>query len=116
MENLTAQIGMRIRAARKSKGITQGELGKKTNLDQAYISRLENGTAEGSPAQILAIARSIGVSVAQIYDEKDMAGRKTDDLTDEALKLARTWQSLPAEQRAAMREAISALAKQFKTG
>lgn len=101
------------RAARKAKGMTQGELGKKTNLDRTYISRLENGAAEGSPAQILSIARAIGISVAQLYDEKNEAGRKADDLTDEALELARIWQGLPAEQRAAMKAAVSALAQKL---
>jgi len=109
MDNLTRQIGQRIRAARKARGMTQGELGKKTKLDQAYISRLENGTAEGSPAQILAIARAIGLSVAELYDETDAAGRRTDDLSDAAIELARAWQGLPAEQRAAMRAAVMAL-------
>lgn len=112
MENLTAQIGLRIRAARKSKGMTQSEVSQKTGLDQAYISRLENGTAEGSPAQILGIARAIGVPIAQLYDDQDETAKKVADLSDEAIEFARTWQSLPAEQRAAMRAAVAALAQQ----
>lgn len=110
MNDLTRQIGLRIRAARKAKGMTQGELGKKTDLDQAYISRLENGTAEGSPAQILSIARAIGISVAKLYDEKNESARSTEDLTDEAIEFARTWQGLPSEQRAAMKAAVKSLA------
>jgi hypothetical protein len=38
MENLTTQIGLRMRAARKAKGMTQSEISQKTCLDQAYIS------------------------------------------------------------------------------
>jgi transcriptional regulator with XRE-family HTH domain len=70
VENLTSQIGLQIRTARKSKGITQREVSQKTGLDQAYMSCLENSTAEGSPAQMLSIARAIGVSIAQLYDEQ----------------------------------------------
>ena len=113
MENLTTQIGLRMRAARKAKGMTQSEISQKTGLDQAYISRLENGTAEGSPAQILSIARAIGVPIAQIYDDQDETAKKVADLTDEALEFARTWQALPTEQRAAMMAAVSALHQQL---
>jgi transcriptional regulator with XRE-family HTH domain len=109
MENLTVQIGLRMRTARKAKGITQSEISQKTGLDQAYISRLENGTAEGSPAQILSIARTIGVPIAQLYDDQDETAKKVADLTDEAIEFARTWQALPAEQRVAMRAAVEAL-------
>ncbi len=109
MENLTQQIGLRIRAARKSKGMTQSEVSRKTGLDQAYISRLENGMAEGSPAQIFAIAQAIGVSVAQLYDEQDETAKKVADLSDEAIEFARTWQALPMDQRAAMKAAVEAL-------
>jgi transcriptional regulator with XRE-family HTH domain len=110
MENLTKQIGLRMRAARKAKGMTQSEVSQKTGLDQAYISRLENGTAEGSPAQILNIARAIGVPIAKLYDDQDETAKKVADLTDEALEFARTWQALPTEQRAAMKAAVESLA------
>ena len=111
MDNLTAQIGLRIRAARKAKGMTQSELSRATSLDQAYISRLENGTAEGSPAQILSIARGIGVPIAQLYDDQDETAKKVADLTDEAIEFARPWQAPPGEHRAAMRAAVESLSK-----
>lgn len=111
METLTVQIGLRMRAARKAKGMTQSEVSKKTGLDQAYISRLENGTAEGSPAQLLSIARAIGVPIAQLYDDQDETAKKVADLTDEAIELARAWQALPEEQRVAMKVAVEALGK-----
>lgn len=112
MDDLTIQIGLRMRATRKAKGMTQSEISQKTGLDQAYISRLENGTAEGSPAQILGIARAIGVPIAQIYDDQDETAKKVADLTDEAIELARMWQTLPTDQRAAMRAAVESLNKQ----
>ena len=112
METLSIEIGLRMRTARKAKAMTQNELSQKTGIDQAYISRLENGTAEGSPAQLLAIARAIGVPIAQLYDDQDDTAKKVADLSDEAIALARTWQSLPAEQRVAMRSAVESLAMQ----
>jgi transcriptional regulator with XRE-family HTH domain len=115
MDNITQQIGLRIRAARKAKGMTQAEISQKTGLDQAYISRMENGTSEGSPAQMLSIARIIGVSIAQLYDDQDEAAKKLADLSDEAIEFARAWQALPAEQRVAMKAAVEALEKQYNS-
>ncbi len=112
MDNITVQIGLRMRTARKSRGITQSEISKKTNLDQSHISRIENGTADGSPNQILSIARAIGIPIAQLFDDQDEAAKKVADLSDEAIEFARTWQALPMEQRVAMKVAVEALERQ----
>ncbi|MEW8552634.1 MAG: helix-turn-helix transcriptional regulator [Candidatus Thiodiazotropha sp.] len=116
MKKLTVQIGRQMRAARKSKGMTQSEVSQKASLDQAYISRLENGTAEGSAAQILCIARAIGVPIAQLYDDQDETVKKVADLSDEAIEFARTWQALPVEQRVAMKAVVLALRQQIQAG
>ena len=109
MEDFSQKIAQRIRAARKAKGKTQSEISQATGLDQSYISRLENGTAEGSPSQIMAIARAIGVPIAQLYDDQDERAAKLSDLSDEAIEVARAWNALPPGQRIAIRAAIDAL-------
>ena len=111
MKDQTIQLGPRIRAARKAKGLTQSDISQQTGLDQAYISRLEKGTAEGTPGQIHSIAKAIGVPIAQLYDEQDELAKKVAGLSDEAIEFARTWQSLPMEHRVAMKAAIEVLAK-----
>lgn len=68
--NTSAQlIGARIRAARKRKKLSQQELGSLAKLDQGYISRLENGTAEGTPNQLKLIARTLQISVLNLIDD-----------------------------------------------
>lgn len=69
MKTLTQQIGVRIRTARKSKNLSQYDLGKLTNLDQGYISRLENGTSEGTPTQLYEIAKAIKISITDLIVE-----------------------------------------------
>lgn len=64
METFPAQLGARMRAARKAARLSQQQLGEEVGLDQAFISRLETGVAEGTPAQMMAIARALGVSVS----------------------------------------------------
>ena len=56
METFPAQLGARIRAARKAARLSQQQLGEQVGLDQAFISRLETGLAAGTPAQMMAIA------------------------------------------------------------
>jgi transcriptional regulator with XRE-family HTH domain len=108
VENLNVQIGLRIKAARKAKGMTQSEVSQKTGIDQATVSRLENGTQEGSSGQLLSIARMIDIPIAQLYDQ-DEAAKKVADLSDEAIEFARAWQALPEDQRVAMKAAVESL-------
>lgn len=69
MQTPTQLIGARIRTSRKLKKLSQTELGIQTKLDQGYISRLENGTAEGTPNQLNHIARTLGISILDLIDE-----------------------------------------------
>ena len=69
MSTIKQAIGARIRTARQAADLSQAELGKRVGLDQAYISRLENGTAEGTPAQLLEISRVLGVPVSQLLGD-----------------------------------------------
>ena len=73
MKTLTQQIGVRIRAARKNKNLSQHDLGKLTNLEQGYISRLENGTSEGTPTQLYEIAKAIKIPITDLIVETSPA-------------------------------------------
>jgi transcriptional regulator with XRE-family HTH domain len=64
METFPAQLGARIRAARKAARLSQQQLGEQVGLDQAFVSRLETGLAAGTPAQMMAIAGALGVSIS----------------------------------------------------
>jgi len=109
MEDFSQKIAQRIRAARKAKGKTQSEIARVTGLDQSYISRLENSTAEGSPSQLMAIARAIGVPIAQIYDDQDERAARLSELSDEAIEVARAWMGLPEGERRAIKTTIELL-------
>jgi len=54
------------------------------------------------------------VPIALLYDEQDDTAKKVADLSDEAIELARAWQALPPEQRAAMKVAVEALGRQVQ--
>ena len=48
-----------LKLARKSKGLTQAELGKKVGLPQSYISKIEGGTIDIRLSSLLEIARAL---------------------------------------------------------
>ena len=109
MEDYRQQIAQRIRAARKDKGKTQAEIARTTGMDQSYISRLENATAEGTPSQLMAIEKAIGVPTARFYGEQDDRAVILSGLSDEAVEVAKAWDGLPADQKAAIKSLVEAL-------
>jgi ribosome-binding protein aMBF1 (putative translation factor) len=59
-------VGQRLRAARKSAGLTQVELGERAELDQAVISRLENGTHQPRVDTLERVAAALDMSLADL--------------------------------------------------
>ncbi len=56
-------IGERIREARTAKGLTQEQLAQVTGINQANISRLENGTANPSLRTLKRLAEGMGMEL-----------------------------------------------------
>ena len=98
-------IGVRIRAARKSKGMTQRELGEHLGLDQTAVSKLETGTYEATPRQLNEFAIALGVSVGYLFgrDEQD------EGLSADAVELALAYQKLPQDQQTALRKLVTTM-------
>lgn len=55
-----------LRGLRKEAGITQETLALDAELDRTYISMLERGQRQPTLQTLLALARCLGVSAAQI--------------------------------------------------
>ena len=53
-------IGERIKAARKERGMTQGDLGKAVGVTQSVISEIEHGKLKSWPIHRVAIQRALG--------------------------------------------------------
>lgn len=64
------KIGERAREIRKSKGITQVFVAKKLGYQTpSMVSDFEKGRRNISADKIPLLAKSLGVSVAELYDE-----------------------------------------------
>ncbi len=65
--NIKEEIGRRILAARKAKGLTQKALGELTDdLKQSRINNWENGIRTPGPEEIKQLARALDVSAAYL--------------------------------------------------
>jgi transcriptional regulator with XRE-family HTH domain len=65
---LADALGGRIRAARAAAGLTLKALAQATGLSQPFLSRLERGQVSASIANLLEIARALGLSVAALLE------------------------------------------------
>jgi transcriptional regulator with XRE-family HTH domain len=60
------QIGSKLQAARKLKGITQQEIANRVGISRTYYSQIENGDRDPAATIITGIAKALGVSIADI--------------------------------------------------
>jgi transcriptional regulator with XRE-family HTH domain len=60
---------MRIREVRKSRGITQAQLGSRIGLPQCEISRIERGRRTLSVPRLCSIAAALEVHPAALLEE-----------------------------------------------
>ena len=72
MTNKHSFESMEIRDARKKAGITQVQLSEATGIDQASISRMENGRQGITLEYLKRIARALGVNLGNLIGD---AGR-----------------------------------------
>lgn len=66
MENL----GKRLRALRKERGLTLAQLGQQAGLSVSYLSQVERGRAMPSLAKVSALARALAVEVRDLFEEE----------------------------------------------
>src|ERR1700709_531340 len=63
-------IGMTIRGFRLQKGMSQGDIEKRTGLLRCYLSRVENGHTVPSLETLQKIARALDLQLAQLFAEE----------------------------------------------
>jgi transcriptional regulator with XRE-family HTH domain len=63
MDNISAKLGKNLKKIRTEKGISQGDISRKLNMDRGYISGIENGRRNPTIETLEKIASAIGVGV-----------------------------------------------------
>ena len=72
-EPFTINIGTTIRGYRLQKGMSQGDIEKKTGLLRCYLSRVENGHTVPSLETLQKIARALDLQLAEFFAEETVA-------------------------------------------
>jgi transcriptional regulator with XRE-family HTH domain len=68
-------IGETIRSLRLNKGMSQGDIERRTGLLPCYLSRVENGHTVPSLATLAKVASALDVPIAQLFHDSP---RQTD--------------------------------------
>ena len=81
------QIGTTIRTFRLDKGLSQGDIEKKTGLLRCYLSRVENGHTVPSLDTLSKIAMALDLPLTQFFAEEPTSRKlDTQNLTDDELR------------------------------
>lgn len=71
IEGNNMQIGKKIKNLRLKKGLTQEELGERTDLSKGYISQLERELSSPSMETFFNIIEVLGCTPKQFFDEEE---------------------------------------------
>lgn len=71
--DLARRVGQRIVATRYERGLTQKDLAESVDRWPSSIMRIEHGLSMPPPATLQAIARALGVEVADLLPEEEAA-------------------------------------------
>jgi transcriptional regulator with XRE-family HTH domain len=108
------KIGTIIRAHRLQKGLSQGDIEKKTGLLRCYLSRVENGHTVPSLDTLSKIAMALDLPISQFFME-DTLGRQfnTQTLTDEELRFLTQIRRYSSNLNESDRKLLLAMVKKF---
>lgn len=107
-------IGTTIRGYRLQKGLSQGDIEKRTGLLRCYLSRVENGHTVPSLDTLSKIASALDLPLAQFFAE-DTLGRElnTQKLSDEELRFLTQIRRYSSNLNDSDRKLLLAMVKKF---
>jgi transcriptional regulator with XRE-family HTH domain len=108
------KIGTTIRGYRLQKGLSQGDIEKRTGLLRCYLSRVENGHTVPSLDTLAKIAGALDLPLAQFFAE-DSLGRElnTQKLTDDELRFLTQIRRYSSNLNDSDRKLLLAMVKKF---
>lgn len=110
------KIGTTIRAHRLQRGLSQGDIEKKTGLLRCYLSRVENGHTVPSLDTLSKIALALDVPIAQFFAEDSLSRQlNTQKLSDEELRFLTQIRRYSSNLNDSDRRLLLAMVKKFAT-
>lgn len=80
---MNMSIGTRIKNLRLKKGLTQEELGERTDLSKGYISQIERDLSSPSLDTFFSILEVLGCSPKEFFDDKENNQKVVYDALDQ---------------------------------
>ena len=116
MENdsISMNIGTTIRGYRLQRGMSQGDIEKKTGLLRCYLSRVENGHTVPSLETLQKIAYALDLQLAQFFsDEAVSREMSTLRLSEEEIRFLTQVQRYSAHLSESDRRLLLAMVRKF---
>jgi transcriptional regulator with XRE-family HTH domain len=108
------KIGTTIRAFRLQKGLSQGDIEKKTGLLRCYLSRVENGHTVPSLDTLSKIAQALDLPISQFFTEDSLGNRfTTQKLSDDELRFLTQIRRYSSNLNESDRKLLLAMIKKF---
>jgi len=109
-------LGESIRQIRQSKGLSQGEMQKRTGILRSYLSRVENGHTVPSFATLQRLSAAMGVALAEFFPHDEGAAPRagTAAASDCLHELKSFIPQLSPEQRVELLEMVKGMARASK--
>ena len=110
------KIGTTIRAYRLQKGLSQGDIEKRTGLLRCYLSRVENGHTVPSLDTLAKIAQALDLPIAQFFADETL-GRQfnTQKLSDDELRFLTQIRRFSSNLNESDRKLLLAMVRKFAT-
>ena len=107
-------IGETIRNFRLQKGMSQGDIEKRTGLLRCYLSRVENGHTVPSLDTLAKIAHSLDMPIAQFFASDTLALQmNTQNLSDDELRFLTQIRRYSSNLNESDRKLLMAMVKKF---
>jgi transcriptional regulator with XRE-family HTH domain len=112
--SISMNIGTTIRGYRLQKGMSQGDIEKRTGLLRCYLSRVENGHTVPSLETLQKIARALDLQLSEFFAEetigKEMSGL---NLGEEEIRFLTQVQRYSANLSDSDRRLLLAMVRKF---
>ncbi|OMF15502.1 MULTISPECIES: helix-turn-helix domain-containing protein [Paenibacillus] len=84
MININVYVGARIKSLRKSKGLTQANLGEQVDLPQPYIGGIEKGERNISLDTLQKLLEALNITPAELFNsyENKLQNKETLEILD----------------------------------
>jgi transcriptional regulator with XRE-family HTH domain len=112
----TTSIGTTVRNLRLQKGLSQGDIEKRTGLLRCYLSRVENGHTTPSLETLQKLANAMDMPLAGFFAEDTLHHEmQAQDLTDEELRFLLQVRRYAVNLNQSDRKLLLAMVRKFAT-